>query len=430
MLAIITFIIILGVLIFVHELGHFVIARRNGIRADEFGFGFPPRIFGVQYITGKKREKVAEIESIEIKTTDIKSGKEEIIQETITEKIHRSTKKVPIGRWRIIWGRHDGDDEGEKKDLEEAEKNRYAGGTIYSINWIPLGGFVRIKGENGDNHDKDSFAVKSAWTRTKVLAAGVIMNFILAWFLITVGLVMGVPGDFVSLIDPTAKIKISGVMPGSPAEQVGLKSGDEILKEQDGTKLLNTNDLITYINAKKGEQIDLKIMRDGEVSNIKVTPRENPPEDQGPLGIAFDDQIQKYPWYEALWKGLIGVASLAWLMISTLFSLLGSLFVGKKITADITGPVGIAIMSKQAADAGLVSLVLFTSFLSINLGIINILPIPALDGGRIFFIIIEKIRGYPVSQKTEQVFHTTFFLLLIFLMVLVTFKDVAKLLIK
>jgi membrane-associated protease RseP (regulator of RpoE activity) len=102
MLAIIIFIIILGVLIFVHEFGHFVIARRNGIRAEEFGFGFPPRIFGVQYITGKKREKVAEIESIEIKTTDIISGKEEIIQETITEKIHRSTKKVAVGRWRII----------------------------------------------------------------------------------------------------------------------------------------------------------------------------------------------------------------------------------------------------------------------------------------------------------------------------------------
>lgn len=427
MLAIIIFVIILGVLIFVHELGHFVIARRNGIRAEEFGFGFPPRIFGVQYITGKKREKVAEVESIEIKTTDIISGKEEIIQETITEKIHQSTRKVPVGRWRIIWGKHDGDDEGEKMDLEEAAKNRYAGGTIYSINWIPLGGFVRIKGENGGNQDKDSFAVKSAWTRTKVLAAGVIMNFILAWFLITVGLVMGVPGDFVSLIDPAAKIKISGVMPGSPAEQVGLKSGDEILKEQGRTKLLNTNDLITYINTKKGEQIDLRIIRGGEVSDIKVTPRADPPEDQGPLGINFDNQIQKYPWYDALWKGLVGVISLSWLMVSTLFSLLGSLFVGEKITADVTGPVGIAIMSKQAADAGLVSLVLFTSFLSINLGIINILPIPALDGGRIFFIIIEKLRGYPVSQKTEQVFHTTFFLLLIFLMMVVTFKDVAKL---
>jgi regulator of sigma E protease len=253
------------------------------------------------------------------------------------------------------------------------------------------------------------------------------MNFILAWFLITVGLVMGVPGDFVSLIDPAAKIKISGVMPGSPAEQVGLKSGDEILKEQGGTKLLNTNDLITYINAKKGEQIDLRIIRGGEVSDIKVIPRADPPEDQGPLGINFDNQIQKYPWYDALWKGLVGVISLSWLMVSTLFSLLGSLFVGEKITADVTGPVGIAIMSKQAADAGLVSLVLFTSFLSINLGIINILPIPALDGGRIFFIIIEKLRGYPVSQKTEQVFHTTFFLLLIFLMMVVTFKDVAKL---
>ena len=102
LITIIVFIVILGILVFVHELGHFVVARRNGIKAEEFGFGFPPRIFGIQFLQGKDKQRVSEIESVEVKTMDIKIGKEEIIQETITEKIHTSEKMMPIKKWRII----------------------------------------------------------------------------------------------------------------------------------------------------------------------------------------------------------------------------------------------------------------------------------------------------------------------------------------
>lgn len=434
MLAIITFIIILGVLIFVHELGHFVIARRNGIRADEFGFGFPPRIFGIQFISGKKREKFSEIESVETERIDVRSGNQEIIKETITEKVHNVSRTVPVRKWRIIWGKHDGDDTNEKKDLDEAAKNRYAGSTIYSLNWIPLGGFVRIKGEDGDNRDKDSFAVKSAWTRTKVLAAGVVMNFVLAWFLISLALMVGAPQPVDSSVNPIpdSKIQVSELNKCSPAIQAGIKVGDEILKNQtdsSGEKVnLNTlKDVQDHINSQKGKKMDLMIKRGNQVLDIKVTPRADAPQGQGPLGISLaETAIVNYPWYQSIYKGFIATADLIVTIIVAFGGIIKSLFVGAKIGAEISGPVGIAILTGQVTALGLVYVLQFAAILSVNLGIINALPIPALDGGRILFIIIEKIKGYPVSQKTEQMFHTTFFMLLILLMVVVTFKDVTK----
>lgn len=434
MSTVIIFIVILGVLIFVHELGHFVVARKNGIRADEFGFGFPPRIFGLQYVYGKKREKTTEVESIYVETTDIQSGKEEIIQETITEKIYHGTKQVPVGKWRVIWGSHDGDDESEKKDLDEAVKKRYAGGTIYSLNWIPLGGFVRIKGENGENHDKDSFAAKSAWTRTKVLAAGVIMNFVLAWTLFSLAFLMGAPeqvdssqGSF-----PDSKIQISEVIPGAPADSAGLKVGDEILKTQinsSGEKvtLRTIGDFQDYTNSERGKGITLALKRGGQYLEIKTVPRIDTPEGQGPLGISLaETAIVRYPFHEAVWKGLIETFRFIELIVVAIFVLIKNLIVGQPIGAEVTGPVGIAKLTGVVAGLGIVYLLQFVALLSINLGIINALPIPALDGGRILFIIIEKIRGYPVSQKVEQTFHTIFFVLLLILMVLVTMKDIFK----
>jgi len=261
MLTIIVFILILGVLIFVHELGHFLTARRNGIRASEFGFGFPPRIVGFQFMSGKKHEEKLEVESIQMEKTDIKlSDNEEIIKETITEKIHRVPEIVPVKKWRLIWGSKDGDDENEKADLAEARENQETGGTIYSLNWIPVGGFVKIKGENGDaKEDPDSFAGKPAWTRIKVLIAGVIMNFVLAWFLIAISLMIGVPKEFANIIDKNSEIKISQVSPNSPAEKAGLKSGDEVVTNQGEINLKSESEFIGYVNSKKGQEISLKI---------------------------------------------------------------------------------------------------------------------------------------------------------------------------
>jgi regulator of sigma E protease len=433
MLAVLVFIIILGVLIFVHELGHFVTAIRNGIKASEFGFGFPPRIFGVQLITGKENRKEMELKSVDIKSIDIKSQGTEIREEIITEKLEEMERLRPVRKWRIIWGSRDGDDEDEKEDLAEAHEKRFRGGTIYSLNWIPLGGFVKIKGENGESkEDEDSFSGKSAWVRTKVLAAGVIMNFVLAWFLISIVFMIGAPQAF----DPNdhgvadAKIQISEISSDSPAQLAGLKVGDEISKIQvnfagENVKISSVEDTQNYIKNNAGKEINLAVVRGRENLKINITPRAVAPEGQGLLGVSLvQTSIVRYSWYKAFWEGLKSTYEITIAILVALGGIIKSLFTGNGVGADVSGPVGIAVLTKQVTGLGIVYILQFAALLSINLGIINILPIPALDGGRILFVLIEKIKGSPVSQKIEQAFHSIGFILLILLLLLVTFKDV------
>lgn len=370
MMTAIIFILILGVLIFVHELGHFLVAIRNGIKADEFGFGFPPRIIG-------------------------------------------AVKNDKTGKYEIVWG----------------EKHIESKNTIFSLNWIPLGGFVKIKGEDGGSQDKNSFATKSAWIRTKVLAAGVTMNFILAWFLLAIVFSQGAPeaiSDDAKAKD--AKVQISQIVDGTPAKEMGLAVGDQILKicaSGDVCKTISkVEELKNYINEKKGTEIILTVKRGDTISELKGIPRVDYPSDQGALGVGLArTALMEYPWYEAIGRGLVAVFDMAVLIVVTLFSLLAQLLSGTKPAMDVAGPIGIAIMTKQVSALGWTYLLQFTAILSINLAIINILPFPALDGGRIFFIIIEKLKGSPVNQKFEQVANSIGFLLLLLLMVVVTFHD-------
>jgi regulator of sigma E protease len=379
MLTAVVFIVILGLLIFVHEFGHFITARRSGIKAEEFGFGFPPRALGI-YWNEKKR------------------------------------------RYAFVWG---------KKHFETKE-------TIFSLNWIPLGGFVRIKGEDGSRAEEpDSFAAKSAWKRIVVLAAGVMMNFFLAWVLITSALMIGAPqpveeGQPASGTALDSKIQISQVIKNSPAEQSGLKIGDELISCI-GTapackkRFTAIKEVQTYINENKGENIILSIKRGKSFLEIKSAPRQDFPVDQGPMGITLaSTQIIQYPWYEAIGRGFMGTINLIILIVSTLFEIIKNIFMGQKVSVDVSGPVGIALITKQVTELGLVYIIQFAALLSINLGIINILPFPALDGGRILFILIEKIKGSPVSQKVEQAIHSSGFVLLLLLMVFITFRDLIR----
>ncbi|EKE10904.1 MAG: hypothetical protein ACD_15C00179G0003 [uncultured bacterium] len=371
MIAIIVFIIILGVLIFVHELGHFLTARRNGVKADEFGFGFPPRMAG-------------------------------FFQDEKTKK------------YKFVWG---------NKDIQSSN-------TIYSINWIPLGGFVKIKGEDGaGTKEKDSFASKKAWPRIKILAAGVIMNFVLAWLLLSFSLMIGAPetieGNRSDVAD--TKIQINEVVSGSPAEDAGMKIGDEILKKNIQADFKNVEEVQDFINKNKGKEIEFNIRRGNEIIKIKSVPRENIPEGEGALGISLaQTTIVKYPIFKALRTGALEVYQLTIAILVALGGIIASLFSGKGVGAEVSGPIGIAILTKQVATLGLTYILRFAALLSINLAIINALPIPALDGGRILFILIEKIKGSPISQETEQKFHTIGFILLILLMILVTLRDVVK----
>ena len=419
MFTVIIFIIILGVLIFVHELGHFLVARRNGITAEEFGFGFPPRIIGIQTWRVKELRKIAEEEKKEIKIQDIVSEEGEVIKETITDEKKEIDVVSSKRKWRWVWG---------KQSVSE-ENSKF--GTIYSLNWIPLGGFVKIKGEDGENKDADSFASKNAWTRTKVLAAGVIMNFVLAWFLISVCLIIGIPEAVEEGVERSdSKIQISEVVADSPAKEMGVKIGDEILKEQvsvSGQKinLANIEKIQEYIDTNKGKEISLQVKRGNEILKLQGTPRIDYPENQGPLGIAMaETAINKYPWYQSFGKGLLILFDLIWAMLAALYEIIRSLLYGKTVGVEVAGPVGIAVLTKQATELGLVYILQFVAILSINLGIINALPFPALDGGRILFIIIEKIKRSPVSQRTEQAFHAIGFALLIALMIFITFRDI------
>jgi regulator of sigma E protease len=431
MLTVIVFIIILGLLIFVHELGHFLVARRNGIRAEEFGFGFPPRIFGIQSLTGQRLKKIAEREEVDIKIADYKTKDEEVVEEVVIDKIREIDQLVPVKKWRFIWGKIK-----DKKSQSGKVRNLKAG-TIYSLNWIPLGGFVKIKGEDGSaGGDSDSFSSKSAWVRVKVLAAGVIMNFVLAWFLITLAFMIGAPqviDEPSNIIAKEAKIQISQVISGSPAEGMGIKAGDEIIKCKINDvkcqkNFFHVSDVQDFINSYKGKEITLEIKRGNETLFFGGVPRIEYPQEQGALGISLvQTAIVSYPWHEALGKGLATTFDLIIAVTVAFAGIIKSLILGTKIAVDISGPVGIAYLTKQVTSLGLVYIIQFAALLSINLGMINGFPFPALDGGRILFILIEKIKGTPVSRKVEQMIHTAGFTLLIALMIYVTFRDVMKL---
>ncbi len=376
MLTVLIFIIILGLLVFVHELGHFLVARRNGVFAEEFGFGFPPRIFGLY--------------------------------------------KDKNGKRKIVWG---------SKDVESED-------TIYSANWIPLGGFVKIRGEDGEeNKDPKSFASKNPFTRVRILAAGVAMNILLAAALLSIGYFVGIP----QAVEDTAagtlkdeKIQIIETIPGTPAEQMGIKIGDQVVGAVgDNNQIVSfrtIEDVQNYINANKGREISLEMKRGAEAVKVTGIPRTDFPASEGSLGISLLKTAQvSYPWYEAIWRGARSTFDLAGMIIVAFGSLLWKLITGHSVGMDVSGPVGIAVLTGQVAKLGFIYILQFTAVLSVNLAIINILPIPALDGGRILFIFIEKLKGKPVSQKIEARAHNIGFAVLITLMVVVTFRDVARL---
>lgn len=429
MLTILVFIIILGFLIFVHELGHFLVARRNGIRAEEFGFGFPPRIVGIQFLQGEEKKKVSEVESIGIEKTDIKIGGEEIISETVTKKIHEVEKKMPVRKWRIIWGNKDGDNENEKRDLKEAYEKDFSGGTVYSLNWLPIGGFVKIKGENGDEkNDQDSFASKPAWTRVKVLAAGVVMNFIFAWLLFSIGFMLGTPQEVADPNTPGSYILIDKIEENSAASAMGIQIGDVIEKVQTGSdgkkvQLKTTEDVQNFINSYADAELTISISRASQHLKLSGTPKISEADGKARLGIGLV-QVAKvsYNPITALGKGFAELGAVLLLMLNVLKMLIA----GNRTGMEVTGVVGIAVYTGQIIPLGMAYLMRFAAILSVNLGVINALPIPALDGGRILFIIIEKIKGSPVSQKVEQIFHTVGFALLMLLMVVITYRDFLK----
>jgi len=425
LLTILIFIVILGLLVFVHELGHFLVAKRNGVRVDEFGFGFPPRIFGIQKIKKSKQEIAIVTEehgiSLISETYSSKTDKELIkmeIQESQT-----IIKPLPFKKWRFFW-------RNGKRDENFGEQ------TVYSINAIPLGGFVKIYGEEGEGvNSSRSFASKKAGQKAKILFAGVTMNFILAVFLFSLGNIIGLPTAIDdSQVDkyPGAKLQIVGTSRNSPAEAAGLRAGNFViaLKNKEGKVLegiKRTVEFQAFVDSEKGKEIILVVERGSSNIEVSVVPRTNPPQGQGPLGVELATVANiSLPWYKALWEGFLTTINLIWLLLVVIFQVLKNLIIQGKAGVDIVGPVGIYTLTNQAAGMGFIYLLQLTAILSINLAVINAFPFPALDGGRVLFLMIEKIKGSPVSQKVQNLAHSIGFALLILLMIAITYRDIVR----
>lgn len=351
---ILIFLVVLTILVFVHELGHFLAAKRAGAQVMEFGFGFPPRIFGIK-----------------------------------------------------------------------------RGQTVYSINWIPLGGFVRIKGESGESLDPDSFAAQPAWKRFIILLSGVGMNLVLAIFLLAILFAVGAPTSLDQRLPSGAhiqerKIQVLRIVPDSSAEKAGLRFGDAIVSI-DGQTVSSVKQVQAY-NADHAGTVETVIVQRGkERRSVTVTP--TAPEAGKPAvwGIGLTEiGFVRFPWYQAIFYGFRGAFFLAWQIIGSLFALFADIIVHHKVTAEISGPVGIATMTGQVAQLGFLYLVQFAALLSLNLAVVNILPIPSLDGGRVLFLLVEKLRRRPIAPHTEALVHNIGFAMLLGLIALVTVRDIGQ----
>jgi regulator of sigma E protease len=364
-LTIIVFILILGLLVFAHELGHFITAKKAGVKVEEFGFGFPPRIFGF-----KKKE------------------------------------------------------------------------TIYSINAIPIGGFVKIFGEDGSEPEngkkpttsKFAFFNKPIWQRALILVMGVVMNMVVAVVLLSIVHMLGIP----SLVEEgqgtnykNIQIQIVETAKNSPAENAGVKIGDSIKAlsfNSEKVEVKEIEDVQKFVAFHLGQEITMEIKRGNETLLKNLIPRVDPPKEEGALGIAMSKTgTVSYPWYTAILKGFETTGKMFVTMIEMFWLLVKNLILKGKMIGEVAGPVGIVVVTSQMVKLGLVYILQFAAILSINLAIINVLPFPALDGGRLLFLLIEKIKGRPMKFKTEQFANGLGFAILIGLMVIVTLRDVIKL---
>jgi len=359
LISIISLIVILLIIVIVHEWGHFKAARMFGIRVDEFGFGFPPKIWG---------------------------------------------KKV--------------------------------GDTEYTVNWIPLGGFVKIFGESREGEgEPDSFVSKPIWQRMVVIMGGVFMNWVLAFVLLTIGFWYGLPQEVTSANIDRARdvsVAITQVSSGSPAENAGIKLGDSISSLSFGEESVSVStieDVQSFISSNKGNEITVNLKRGDEELRIPVVPETKVvgDEEKTMIGVGLANLgIVSSPWYLAPIDGLKTTWHITVVFIAAFYDIIKNLIFTGSAGVDLSGPVGIGVMTYQFSQLGFSYLLQFTAILSLNLFILNALPIPALDGGRFLFLVIEAIKGSPVSKKVEMAFQTAGVVILILLMVLVTIKDIAR----
>lgn len=369
LLTILIFLLILSVLVFVHELGHFATARFFGVRCDEFGMGLPPRAIGWQ-----KKD----------------------------------------GRFKVVWGNREiGPDEP----------------MVYSINWIPVGGFVKIKGENGEAvAEADSFGHKKIWQRNLILSAGVSMNVLLCIILLAIGFAIGMPtaisDNQAGTIVKEPQVQVFEVLAGYPAQSADIRVGDIILAIN-GEAIKSSTQLQSAVSQKEGQEIIVSLQRQQELLEKKIKVEKKG--ETASLGVGIVDLgVVRYPLHVALWQAIKMTWGWLVMIIMALVGLVKQLFGGSSAGVEFAGPVGIAVLTGQAAKLGWIYILQFAALLSLNLALINILPFPALDGGRIMFLTIGKLRGKMINEKLENFSHNLGFILLMALIVFITYKDIIK----
>ena len=333
MITIILSIIIFLLVILIHEFGHFIVAKMNGVSVLEFSIGMGPKLF-------------------------------------------------------------------------QKESN----GTLYSLRLLPVGGYCQLEGEDEENDSPNSLNNQSPFVRLKVILAGAIMNFILAFILLI--LLMSVS---------RVSTEVSGVLEDSPAYSSGIQTGDKIVSIN-GKNINDGEELLKNIKESQGD-LDIGVIRDSQSKNIKVTPRlEN---NVRKIGVNFQEEydIKNFSLIKGFKKGVITFLNLT----GMLYKFLGMLITGQLGLGGVSGPVGVVKEIGNAAKTGVANLIFLLAYININLGVFNLLPIPALDGGRAIFILIEMIFGKKISQEKEGYIHMVGLILLLALIAVVTIKDVIKL---
>ncbi|MFA5828291.1 MAG: M50 family metallopeptidase [Candidatus Shapirobacteria bacterium] len=297
------------------------------------------------------------------------------------------------------------------------------GGTIFSLNWLPIGGFCKLYGEDGDGKGGVAFNNKKPWQKMMVVLGGVLMNLVLAIAIFSfVYSVSGVPTDI-------KVVKIIGITGGSPAEMAGLKEGDSVV-EVEGKPVFSAREMTDEVAKYKGQEISLEVESLKVEREVKVFVRENPPAGEGGMGVTVSNtEMVPMKWYE-IHKG-IGAGfreAYYWGKIigSGVIGMVSELFQGR-VPKDVSGPIGMfQATSSIKQNQGMLAVVHFFAIVSVNLAVVNILPFPALDGGRIIFVVYEMIFRKRVNQKFETAINNFGMVVLLFLIFLITAGDVVR----
>ena len=300
------------------------------------------------------------------------------------------------------------------------------GDTIYSINWLMIGGFCKLYGEDGDGKGKDAFNNKNPWQKLLIVLGGVLMNLVLAVMIFSVVYsILGVPKE-------TNRVTIIGISKNSPAEKVGLKEDDVITKVGD-KEVKTPSELTTEVANYKGKTVELEI-ENGQThrsARTLVEVRENPPAGEGSIGISISNtEMVKVPWYrfyEGIGAGFKEAYYWGKIIANGVGTMVGGLLKGN-VPKDVSGPIGMyEATSSIKNNQGLLAVIHFFGIISVNLAIVNILPFPALDGGRIVFVLYEMIFKRKANQKIEMVVNNVGMIILLLLILLITVGDVKKL---